>query len=959
MVKAVVREVTPSGIYFNTSTGIIATTIITSTQPPTANLGPDRVLTCTQPTYTVPACSGNLTCVLTSPSGASLPLPAVLTQAGTYTLTVTDPSSGCNASDMMTVTLDNAPPPAPTTNIGAVNCQTQTVQVSSMSSPTGIGYSWIGPNGFTSNLQNITATLGGSYTLTVTRLSNGCTSSVTVNVPSPQAPDVAATGGSINCISTTAQLAGTSATAGVSYAWTGPGGFVSALQNPTVSLPGNYVLTVTSAVGCTSTAVAIVAQQSNVPQASPTVAGVITCANAQTTIQANPNMAGYNFLWTGPGGFTSTQQNPTVTVGGPYLLQITDPISGCTNSAAAQVSQNAGLPTGTAAELGQVNCTALTIQLLGSTDATPVSYAWAGPGGFVSASQNPTVAQSGTYNLTVTNTGNGCSATASVTVPTLNLPNASATGGGDLTCTLSELQLQGTTTTPGATLLWSGPNGFTSTSPNPTVNVVGNYVLTVTALSGCTSSASVTVGQSGDFPIASPSTSGILTCLVTEVMLTANPDQSSGYNFEWSGPGGFVSASQNPTVTEPGVYFVELTDQATGCVANYSTLVTQFELPDYDILPPSVELDCDDSSIEIDLWTACGQPGVTCTLNGQVVTAQTEIVIGDNELVLTHVASGCTHTEVLDEFILDLEQPNLTVTGDLELDCAGDQTTLTALSTTPGVSLMWAGLNGNASQIVTAGNYSVTATGPNGCETTEEVSVTAPMQLVISVVFDPLCNGEIVGNASAFGGVAPYIFQFTPENLPPGGMFVLEAIDANGCVESLSGNVPLAPALLTATTSQTNETVLGANNGTATAIPAGGTAPYSYNWSNGATTTTATNLPSGDHSCTVTDANGCETTVSVTILPGVSATDELPGLRSLVLAPNPNDGRFELRMELENALDLQVELMDVAGRILTKNSLGKQRSGSWSFDITSSPSGVYFCRILAGGKMEVVKIVKF
>ncbi|MCG8319714.1 MAG: hypothetical protein MI921_09445, partial [Cytophagales bacterium] len=66
-------------------------------------------------------------------------------------------------------------------------------------------------------------------------------------------PDVSAGGGNLSCDATTINLTASSSTPGVTYSWTGPGGFVSTEQNPGVSVAGQYVVTVTNPVnGCFS-----------------------------------------------------------------------------------------------------------------------------------------------------------------------------------------------------------------------------------------------------------------------------------------------------------------------------------------------------------------------------------------------------------------------------------------------------------------------------------------------------------------------------------------------------------------------------------------------------------------------------------------------------------------------------------------------------------------------------------
>ncbi|HEY0110177.1 MAG TPA: hypothetical protein VGB67_11145, partial [Fibrella sp.] len=126
-------------------------------------------------------------------------------------------------------------------------------------------YLWSGPGGFTSTAQNpvrpgVTAAMAGTYTITYTGGDNGCTASqntsVTVN-PGP-APIVSATANFPVCVGNTLNLSASSSGAGSTYQWTGPNGFSSSAQNPSIpsvgyTHGGNYTVSVTSG-SCTETA---------------------------------------------------------------------------------------------------------------------------------------------------------------------------------------------------------------------------------------------------------------------------------------------------------------------------------------------------------------------------------------------------------------------------------------------------------------------------------------------------------------------------------------------------------------------------------------------------------------------------------------------------------------------------------------------------------------------------------
>jgi hypothetical protein len=106
--------------------------------------------------------------------------------AGNYTLTVTDPTNGCQGQIAITVIQDTTKPVAAASNDGPISCATPEVTLTGSSAISGLTYFWTGPNGFSSSAQvagNITN--AGTYTLTVTdnrSTGNGCSAQYTTNV---------------------------------------------------------------------------------------------------------------------------------------------------------------------------------------------------------------------------------------------------------------------------------------------------------------------------------------------------------------------------------------------------------------------------------------------------------------------------------------------------------------------------------------------------------------------------------------------------------------------------------------------------------------------------------------------------------------------------------------------------------------------------------------------------------
>ncbi len=684
---------------------------------------------------------------------------------------------------------------------------------------------------------------------------------------------------------------------------------------------------------------------------------MLTCTSP--TFELDPCGPDLSCVIKGPG----FMDLPPVTISQPgtYMVHVTSLSNGCSATAMMNVQLDVLPPTIPTASLGSVNCAAQTIQLLGMSNPTGVSYSWSGPNGFTSSQQNPTVSAAGSYTLTVTRNSNGCTAAAAVTVPSLATPSAAAMGGA-LTCGNPTVQLVGSSDATNVSYAWTGPNGFTSDEQNPTVNSPGDYLLTVSNSSGCGSTATATVTQSGNIPTAAPLPQGVLTCVVTSVTILANPGQS-GLTFSWTGPSGFASTAQNPTVTEAGIYNLQVTDPGTGCSGIYSTTVSEITtLPSFSV--PDVEINCNTTSIAVDLSPICGQPGFVCTLNGQIVTGPVMLdQPGPYELVVTSVATGCSASDVFN--LMDntaIPDVSINFTGDPVLDCSDDAITLTANSSTPGVILQWLGLGSNPTQTVPAGTYTVVATDPsNGCTNSESIDIPAPPPLGIGdVIVTSNCDGSLENiSALATGGTPPYNFTVTPTPpIPPGSTYTILVTDVNGCTASITGVVSANPDLLIATATSTDETVFGSNDGTATVVASGGSLPYTYAWSNGATSATINGLAPGTYTCTVTDGVGCTEEITVDVADGILGATNLPGLRTLLLAPNPASGLSILTVELENPLPLQVELVDVTGRILFSRQLPSATETRIPLDLTGHAAGIYYCKIAAGGKMAVLKVVK-
>lgn len=437
-------------------------------------------------------------------------------------------------------------------------CAGSTVTYTNSSTGTPTSYSWSFPGGTpstsTSTNPTITYATAGTYSVTLTA-TNGSgsdaevkTNYITVNAV-PSTPG--ASSNSPLCAGSTITLT-TATVAGATYAWSGPGGFTSTLQNPTrtastTAMTGTYSVVVTVG-GCSSAAGTTVVTVNAAPS-TPIVTSNSPVCSGSALIFDGPVVAGATYSWSGPNGFTSTVQDPTVSSAvagsaGTYSLTVT--VGGCSSAAGTTVVAVNSVPSTPSVASNSPVCSGSAITLDGPTVAG-ATYSWTGPNGFTSTLENPSVpaasaSDAGTYSLTVT--VGGCTSAAGTTTVVVNAAPATPTPTSNSpVCSGQSILLDGPTVA-GATYSWTGPNGFTSTLENPTVSAAsvsdaGTYALTVT-VGGCSSATAavvVTVSPSG-----APAFDPLTAVCIGSSAVTPPTTSTDGVSGTWS-PSSFTTAS--------------------------------------------------------------------------------------------------------------------------------------------------------------------------------------------------------------------------------------------------------------------------------------------------------------------------------------------------------------------------------------------------------------------------------
>jgi len=411
----------------------------------------------------------------------------------------------------------------------------------------------------------------GTYTCFVKSNTTKCTETIVVTVSNNNALNVNATNTGTYCSGSSIQL---SSSAANSYTWSGPSGFNSSLQNPTIS-PANTsmsgIYTVQVSVGsCTAEATTSVSVLS-LPVATISNNGPI-CEGETLLISGG---VGLTYLWNGPNGYTSSSQSNTLTNvslnnSGAYTLIVIG-ANTCSSQAISNITINS-LPSIIAN--GSNPCVGSDLILTASGGSL---YSWIGPQSYTSTLQNPTINNatlnnSGIYTV-VASDNNNCSNTTTLQINVLSLPIALANGTN--VCEGSTLNLS---SSGGDTYTWIGPNGYSSNDQNPIIaqstnSNTGVYIVTV-ANSNCTNTTSVNI-EIHPKPIISATSSNSIICSDSTCLLFSN---GNGNSYNWSGPSGFISNLQNPVIqsiseSNEGIYTVTTTN-TLGCIASSTVFVT-------------------------------------------------------------------------------------------------------------------------------------------------------------------------------------------------------------------------------------------------------------------------------------------------------------------------------------------------------------------------------------------------
>ena len=255
------------------------------------------------------------------------------------------------------------------------------------------------------------------------------------------------------------------------------------------------------------------------------------------------------------------------------------------------------------------------------------------------------------------------------------------------------------------------------------------------------------------------------------------------------------------------------------------------------------------------------------------VTARTNLSADNYSVTIT--SGSCTR--ILATTVVAKAQILINATSD-NLLCNGDNSGRIILNVTGGTSPYTYAWNNNAAtaslENLAAGEYSCTVTDRNSCTVSQSFTITQPDSLLVQTEVTNLScwnsdDGAI--SVSVTGGTQPYSYLWN-DGVTTADRTNLYAVtyglmvtDANGCNVATFPTVWHPDPITFWVTNQTDITCFGANDGTISTGIRGGTRPYSYTWSDEATTANRTDLSAGYYRLTVTDANSCVATLSANV----------------------------------------------------------------------------------------------
>jgi len=430
---------------------------------------------------------------------------------------------------------------------------------------------------------------------------------------------------------------------------------------------------------------------------------------------------------------------------------------------------------------------------------------------------------------------------------------------------------------------WTSSNGFTSSDQDISNLKTGQYYLSITDNGGCPYNTSFYVSEPGEFRITSQGKNDI-TCfgLNNGTINTFVTGGTPPYNFAWTKDGApYAVNSGNLANLEKGVYQVKITETNNcGVLTGTSFTIIEPPLLEVKLAAPIDVIDCYGYNTgEITVVASGGRPNYRYTWTGpngfrSNLQNLTNLYAGTYNLTVND-NSGCPAT--LSATILQNPEIKLdhTVT---HLTCYNVKDGAIKINNITGgipfatgdpYIIKWSNLGTGMEQPnLSAGAYTITITDALGCPKIFPIVVNDAPVFTINPDFKNIsCHGAKDAHIrlNLIGGQAPVKLEWSDgstagieRNNLDEGSYKVKITDAKSCVIEQEFIVVDPLELIVSGIVSNPLDCIKANTGVIDLVVTGGTAPYTYVWSNGARTEDLSELTPDNYTVTVTDSRGCK-----------------------------------------------------------------------------------------------------
>ncbi len=753
-------------------------------------------------------------------------------------------------------------------------------------------YVWAPEPGAGQGTPNVSALCPGPYLLTVTDAA-GCDTTIAFTVDAPDPIEANATVTNATCsdlCNGSIVLAPTGGNGVFTYLWSPAPPVGQGTTSVSGLCPGIWEVTITSGACDSTFTFEITAPPPidvQISTTDPTCAGLCDGTASATVLGGTP---GYDYVWSPEPAVGQGLPDASGLCPGIYTLTVIDDL-GCDTTLTFELLTPVQIEFDlTLTEAGCDLLCAGTATLNVTAGNGPFTYIW-GPEPVTG--QGTTVASelcTGFHTLTIIDAA-GCDTTTQFFIAAPSdieaIPSVTNVScGGDCDGAISVATSAGI---PPYTYVWTPEPAFGQGTPNVSGLCAGIWELRIVDAVACDTVLQILVTEPP--PIVPVGVSTDESCNgPCDGTATVTPSGGEPpYTYFWT-PTPVGQGTPQATDLCPGIWSVLITDDA-GCDTTVVFTILPVQPIDAALVvqdPPCADV-CEGTA-EVDPTGGVGPytfVWIPPPPLGQGTSVVSGLCPGVWQVLITD-AVGCDTTIVFDIVAPPPFAVTLTTTPeDCTTPCSGTAS-VDASGGTGTILIQWlpepiGGGQGTATAtgLCAGTSYTVTLTDDNGCDTTLAFTIDPFVDIIPNSSSTPVsCAGECDGTATVgpVGGQAPYTYQWSPE--PGGGQGTPQATglcagvvevtitDADSC-QTVASILILAPDPLDAGATSTDVSCNGACDGSIVLSPQGGTAPFLYGWSpippNGQGSNGAFGLCAGDWSVTIIDANGCDTTIVITI----------------------------------------------------------------------------------------------